>query len=157
MVLTCSCTYTQEEGYTAEDAETMELPDPEAASAAAANDPFVRLERGQEDGARGRRGAERLAELRDDARAKFAQDYAINKALRRQLRCVRARIAPHVWACRWALHGVLSREPGCRVSWTRATRFSMLEASLGAPSTWFPGGTECSKGSYLRYQECEEG
>jgi hypothetical protein len=76
----------QEEGYTAEDAETMELPDPEAAAAAGAADPFAKLERGNEDGRRGRVGRERLAELRADAEAKFGADYKINKALRRQLR-----------------------------------------------------------------------
>ena len=33
-------------------------------------------------------GAERLAELLKDAGAKYGDDYAMNKALRRRLRCV---------------------------------------------------------------------
>ena len=56
----------------------MELPDKE--------DAFARLEKGVEDKRRGREGAERLAELREDSAAKYKDDYTINKALRRQLR-----------------------------------------------------------------------
>lgn len=76
----------QAESYTAADAETMELPDNEDGAALAKNDPFARLEKGVEDKRRGREGAERIAELREDSRAKYEDDYAINKALRRQLR-----------------------------------------------------------------------
>lgn len=75
---------TQEETYTAQDAETLELPDPEAAQAA--DDPFSKLERRVEDKRRGRQGADRLSELLDDSEAKYRDDYTINKALRRQLR-----------------------------------------------------------------------
>ena len=76
----------QAESYTAADAETMELPDNEDGAAQAKNDPFARLEKGVEDKRRGREGAERIAELREDSSAKYEDDYAINKALRRQLR-----------------------------------------------------------------------
>ena len=77
----------QAESYTAADAETMELPDKEEEAAQAQPDPFARLEKGVEDKRRGREGAERIAELREDSAAKYKDDYTINKALRRQLRC----------------------------------------------------------------------
>lgn len=76
----------QLETYTAQDAETLELPDSEEAPAK--DDPFSKLEKGVEDRRRGREGAERLAELREDSEAKYKDDYTINKALRRQLRSV---------------------------------------------------------------------
>ncbi len=66
----------------------MELPDKEEEAAGAQPDPFARLEKGVEDRRRGREGAERIAELRDDSAAKYKDDYTINKALRRQLRYV---------------------------------------------------------------------
>ena len=47
-----------------------------------------RLEAATVDRRRGLEGAERLAELLKDAGAKFGDDYAMNKALRRRLRCV---------------------------------------------------------------------
>ena len=78
----------QAESYTAADAETMELPDKEEGAAQAQPDPFARLEKGVEDRRRGREGAERIAELREDSAAKYKDDYTINKALRRQLRSV---------------------------------------------------------------------
>ncbi|CAL5224116.1 g6748 [Coccomyxa viridis] len=77
------------ESYTAADAETMELPDKEEEGAQAQPDPFARLEKGVEDRRRGREGAERIAELREDSSAKYKDDYTINKALRRQLRTTR--------------------------------------------------------------------
>ena len=77
----------QAELYTAADAETMELPDKEDGAAQAKEDPFARLEKGVEDRRRGREGAERIAELREDSNAKYRDDYTINRALRRQLRC----------------------------------------------------------------------
>jgi len=79
----------QEEGYTAEDAGTHELPDREAAGRP--GDALARLEAATEDRRRGLEGAERLAELAKDAQARFGDDYAMNKALRRRLRCTRAR------------------------------------------------------------------
>ena len=85
-VLTNPVSSLQAESYTAADAETMELPDNEDGAAQAKNDPFARLEKGVEDKRRGREGAERIAELREDSSAKYEDDYAINKALRRQLR-----------------------------------------------------------------------
>ena len=89
-VLTSAATHmAQAESYTAADAETMELPDKEEEGAAQAQpDPFARLEKGVEDRRRGREGAERIAELREDSAAKYKDDYTINKALRRQLRYV---------------------------------------------------------------------
>ena len=76
--------YAQAETYTAEAAETMELPDSEEAQAK--DDPFSKLERRVEDRKRGVQGADRLAELLEDSEAKMKDDYTINKALRRQLR-----------------------------------------------------------------------
>ena len=64
----------------------MELPETEEAAVQAKNDPFARLEKGVEDKQRGREGAERIAELREDSAAKYMDDYTMNKALRRQLR-----------------------------------------------------------------------
>ena len=81
----------QAESYTAADAETMELPDGDEAAVQAKSDPFARLEKGVEDKRRGREGAERIAELREDSAAKYRDDYTMNKALRRQLR-----YAPHL-------------------------------------------------------------
>ena len=78
----------QEEGYTAEDAGTHELPDREHAGRP--GDALARLEAATEDRRRGLEGAERLAELAKDAQARFGDDYAMNKALRRRLRCARA-------------------------------------------------------------------
>ena len=66
----------------------MELPDTEETAVQAKNDPFARLEKGVEDKQRGREGAERIAELREDSAAKYMDDYTMNKALRRQLRHV---------------------------------------------------------------------
>ena len=76
----------QAESYTAADAEVIELPDKEEGAAMTAADPLARLEKGIEDKLRGREGAERVAELREDSEAKYKDDYTINKALRRQLR-----------------------------------------------------------------------
>ncbi|BDA46914.1 Coiled-coil domain-containing protein 130 homolog [Coccomyxa sp. Obi] len=75
------------ETYTAEAAETLELPDSEEAQAK--DDPFSKLERRVEDRKRGIQGADRLAELLEDSEAKMKDDYTINKALRRQLRSAR--------------------------------------------------------------------
>ncbi|EIE21957.1 DUF572-domain-containing protein [Coccomyxa subellipsoidea C-169] len=75
------------ETYTAQDAETHELPDSEEAQAK--DDPFSKLERRVEDSRRGREGADRLSELLEDSEAKTKDDYSINKALRRQLRGAR--------------------------------------------------------------------
>ena len=84
----------------------MELPDPEAASVAAAADPFAKLERGNEDSRRGRVGAERISELREDAAAKYSEDYRINKALRRQLRCEPRSQSPSISSSRTQLRDV---------------------------------------------------
>ena len=46
-----------------------------------------RLEAATEDRRRGLEGAERIADLLKDAGAKYGDDYAMNKALRRRLRC----------------------------------------------------------------------
>ena len=75
----------QEETYTAEDAGTHELPDREESGRPA--DVLQRLEAATEDRRRGLEGAERIAELLKDAGAKYGDDYAMNKALRRRLRC----------------------------------------------------------------------
>jgi hypothetical protein len=45
-------------------------------------DPLARLEHGIEDKLRAKETRSRLLELRADAEAKYADDYAINKALR---------------------------------------------------------------------------
>lgn len=79
-------THTQEETWTAADAETMELPD--SAERPNLDDPFAKLEHGNEDSRRGRESRTRLTELYTDSSAKFKDDYAANKALRRAMRCV---------------------------------------------------------------------
>jgi Saf4/Yju2 protein len=75
----------QEETWTAADAETMELPDSDERPKL--NDPFAKLEHGNDDARRGRDARNRLTELYSDSAAKFQDDYATNKALRRAMRC----------------------------------------------------------------------
>jgi coiled-coil domain-containing protein 130 len=53
-----------------------------AAERAVLDDPLARLEHGIEDKLRAKETRSRLLELRADAEAKYADDYAINKALR---------------------------------------------------------------------------
>lgn len=79
----------QEESYTAEDPGTFELPDREQSGRPA--DVLERLEAATEDRRRGLEGAERISELLKDAEAKFSDDYTMNKALRRRLRCAKNR------------------------------------------------------------------
>ena len=86
------CLAWQEETYTAEDAGTHELPDREESGRPA--DVLQRLEAATVDRRRGLEGAERLAELLKDAGAKFGDDYAMNKALRRRLRCAAPVVEP---------------------------------------------------------------
>jgi coiled-coil domain-containing protein 130 len=74
----------KEETWTAADAETMELPDSDERPKL--NDPFAKLEHGNEDARRGRDARNRLTELYSDSAAKFQDDYATNKALRRAMR-----------------------------------------------------------------------
>ena len=64
----------------------MELPDSE--DRPKLNDPFAKLEHGNEDARRGRDARNRLTELYSDSAAKFQDDYATNKALRRAMRYV---------------------------------------------------------------------
>ncbi|KAK9816015.1 hypothetical protein WJX74_011065 [Apatococcus lobatus] len=76
------------EAYTAKDAGTMELDDPEEA-AAAARDPFTKLERGDADKRKAREAAKQLSMLVADNTLKHRDDYAINKELRRRNRGLR--------------------------------------------------------------------
>ena len=62
----------------------MELPDSD--DRPKLNDPFAKLEHGNEDAQRGRDARNRLTELYSDSAAKFQDDYATNKALRRAMR-----------------------------------------------------------------------
>ena len=66
----------------------MELDDPEEA-AAAARDPFRKLERGDADKRKAREAAQQLSMLVADSRVKHRDDYAINKELRRRNRGLR--------------------------------------------------------------------
>lgn len=75
----------QVEEYSAADAETLELP--ESSERAALDDPFARLEHGDVDKRRAAAARERLAELREDSAVKYKNDYEMNKALRRDMRC----------------------------------------------------------------------
>lgn len=75
---------TQEETWTAADAETMELPD--SADRPKLDDPFAKLEHGNDDKRQGRDARERLTDLYSDSAAKFKDDYATNKQLRRAMR-----------------------------------------------------------------------
>lgn len=52
------------------------------------DDPFQKLEQGDQDRKRGRSLGRRVAELFHDSNAKFKDDYAINKRLRRENRSV---------------------------------------------------------------------
>lgn len=74
----------KEETWTAADAETMELPD--SADRPKLDDPFAKLEHGNEDKRRGWDARERLTDLYSDSAAKFKDDYATNKQLRRVMR-----------------------------------------------------------------------
>lgn len=75
------------ETWTAESAETIQLPDrDEDGAAGAPDDPFAKLERGETDKRRGRELGGRLAELYHDSSQKYKDDYSLNKALRRQNR-----------------------------------------------------------------------
>ena len=74
------------------------------------DDPLARLEHGLEDKRRAKETRGRLLELRADAEAKYADDYAINKALRAKNRCAAGdashsrsvlRIASELWANSW--------------------------------------------------------
>ncbi|KAK9861207.1 hypothetical protein WJX84_011653 [Apatococcus fuscideae] len=76
------------EAYTAEDAGVMELDDP-AEAAAAARDPFTKLERGDADKRKAAEAARELSMLVADSRVKHRDDYAINKELRRRNRGLR--------------------------------------------------------------------
>ena len=77
----------QAETWTAESAETIELPDKDEEEAAAPlGDPFYKLERGETDKRKGRELGARVAELFHDSNEKFKDDYSINKALRRNNR-----------------------------------------------------------------------
>lgn len=78
----------QAEAYTAEDAGVMELDDP-AEAAAAARDPFTKLERGDADKRKAAEAARELSMLVADSRVKHRDDYAINKELRRRNRGLR--------------------------------------------------------------------
>ncbi len=80
------CTARQAETWTAADAETMEL-ETAAERSAIRDDPLARLEHGLDDKRRAKETRGRLLELRADAEAKYADDYAINKALRGKNRC----------------------------------------------------------------------
>lgn len=77
----------QVETWTAGSAETIELPDKdEQQMAAPADDPFQKLERGNQDRSLGQSLGARVAELRHDSNSKFKDDYNMNKRLRRENR-----------------------------------------------------------------------
>lgn len=79
----------QAETWTAENAETIELPDRDDETAAAAlHDPFAKLERGETDKRRGRELGTRIAELYHDSNLKFKDDFALNRTLRKHNRSV---------------------------------------------------------------------
>ena len=66
----------------------MELDDPEEA-AAAARDPFTKLERGDADKRKAKEAAQQLIMLVADNKVKHRDDYTINKELRRRNRGLR--------------------------------------------------------------------
>ena len=77
----------QAETWTAEDAETIELPDREEEEAVQPrDDPFAQLERGESDKRKGRELSTRIAELHYDSNQKFKDDYSINRSLRQKNR-----------------------------------------------------------------------
>ena len=77
----------QVETWTAESAETMELPDKEEQQMAAApDDAFTRLEQGESDKRKARDLNVRVAELYHDSNLKYKNDYQMNKLLRRNNR-----------------------------------------------------------------------
>ncbi len=62
----------------------MELPD--SADRPKLDDPFFKLEHGNDDVRRGRDARDRLVQLYSDSTDKHKDDYATNKALRRAMR-----------------------------------------------------------------------
>ena len=72
------------EEFTPEDAQTINLPDAE--ERARLNDPLARLEHDERAKAIAREDAFRMSDLRSDSDARWKDDYAGNKALRRRLR-----------------------------------------------------------------------
>ena len=74
----------QVEEYTAADAEVMEVMDQHDKEKL--DDPLSKLEHNTEVMARKKLQNERLLDLRDDSAAKYKNDYAMNKLLRKNLR-----------------------------------------------------------------------
>ena len=81
----------QVETWSAENAETIELPEQEEQQfAPRVDDTFARLEKGEADKLKAKELNSRVAELYYDSNEKFKNDYQLNKDLRRQNRCVTA-------------------------------------------------------------------
>lgn len=76
----------QAEEYTSADAEVMELMDQH--DKAKLDDPLAKLEHGNAVMARKKAENERLLDLKEDSAAKYKNDYAMNKLLRKNLRYV---------------------------------------------------------------------
>ena len=75
--------HAQVETWTAESAETIELPDQEEQQMMAPADATLqKLEQGDTDRKRGRHLSARVAELYHDGNAKFKNDYTMNRMLR---------------------------------------------------------------------------
>lgn len=74
----------QVEAFTSEDAQTIGLMDDE--ERARLNDPLARLEHTEHAKAVAREEAVRMSDLRTDSDARWKDDYAANKGLRRRLR-----------------------------------------------------------------------
>lgn len=75
------------ETWTSESAETIELPEQEEQQfAPRVDDTFARLEKGEADKLRAKELNSRVLDLYHDSKAKFKNDYELNKQLRRQNR-----------------------------------------------------------------------
>lgn len=78
----------QIEAFTAEDAETIELPDDNERAALSA-DPLARLERSTLQAQAAASGRAQLLSLAEESELKHKDDYKLNKALRAKLRAAK--------------------------------------------------------------------
>lgn len=88
--------HSQAEEYTSADAEVMELMDQHDKEKL--DDPLAKLEHGNAIMARKKAQNARLLDLKDDSTAKYKNDYAMNKLLRKNLR-----YASVPWCCSYSM------------------------------------------------------
>ena len=95
----------QAESYTAADAEVMELMDQHDREKL--DDPLSKLEHHTDVMVKKRAQNERLVDLKDDSNAKYKDDYAMNKLLRKNLRY--GNVALPSESCQYYVYGILQK------------------------------------------------